>query len=100
MNHLMEKNSSSLMLQSENMYTQIIEYSVETIIIHVDCEILYINQSGVKFLKGSRETIIGSNLFSLFKDEMKSKMKNRIQMGMSREEPADLMEQTITRFGL
>ncbi len=98
MNQLMEKNSSNLMLQSENMYTQIIDYSVETIIIHVDYKILYINQSGVKFLRGSKENIIGSNLLSIFKDEKKSEIIDRIQKAMSSKEPADLIEQTITRF--
>ncbi|MFX3675023.1 MAG: nitrogen regulation protein NR(II) [Paenisporosarcina sp.] len=98
MNQLMEKSSSDLMLQSKEMYTQIIEYSVETIIIHADFKILYVNQSGVNFLRGTKEGIIGSDLLNIFQDDMKTLLKERVQAGFSSTEPSELIEQTITLF--
>jgi len=98
MNQLMVKRSSDYKLQSKNMYTQIIEYSVETIIIHIDFKVLYINRAGVEFLRGVKEDIIGSNLLCIFPEDMKPLIKDRIQKGLSSSEPSELIEQTITRF--
>lgn len=98
MNQLMEKSGSDFLLQSESMYTQIIEYSVETIIIHLNHKILYINQSGADFLKGCKEDFIGENIMSIFQDDMKPLISGRIKTAMLGTEPNELIEQTITCF--
>lgn len=36
-------------IEKENMYRQIVENTFETVIIHADHKILYINQSGAVF---------------------------------------------------
>lgn len=98
MNQVIESNQSKEILQSETMYSQIIEYSVETIIIHVDHEILYINQSGADFLKGKKEEIISSDILSIFQDDMKDLIRERISQSMKGNASTQVIEQTITRF--
>lgn len=96
MNQVLESMESKV--NSESMYSQIIEYSVETIIIHVDHKILYINQSGANFLKGQKEDFIGRSVLNFFQDDMKDMIRGRIEKAMSGNESTNLIEQTITRF--
>ncbi|WP_394188166.1 ATP-binding protein [Paenisporosarcina quisquiliarum] len=95
MNQLVEKNTSNDMLQNDLLYARIIEYSVETVIIHSDYKILYINQSGANLLKGNKEDLIGMNVLSVFREESKEKIKHRIANGMLDQSPSDLVEETI-----
>jgi len=97
MNQVVESVESKEILQSEMMYSRIIEYSVEAIIIHADYKILYINQVGSEFLRGIKEQIIGSNCLDIIQDEMKDMIRERIKQGMCGDEPLDIIEQAITR---
>jgi rsbT co-antagonist protein RsbR len=85
-------------IESEKMYRQIIEYSVETIIIHVDHKVLYINQSGAQFLRAPKEEIIGACVLDIFQENVQTMIKERIQRGMMGTERAELIEQIISRF--
>lgn len=98
MNQMIESVQSKDMLQNQKMYSQILEYSVETVFIHVDHKILYINQAGSNFLKGSKKDIIGANLLSIIQDEFKSIIVERIQKTMLATGPIEVIEQTITRL--
>jgi rsbT co-antagonist protein RsbR len=82
-------------LQKEMMYSQIIEYSVETIVIHADYNILYINESGAKNLGGTKENIIGSCLLDRYRPESKPAIKERIDKSMSENVTGELIEEKI-----
>jgi rsbT co-antagonist protein RsbR len=62
---LSEKTYQSL-VETEEMYRQIIEFSTETIIIHSDHKVLFINQSGADFLKAPKEVSLGPLYLILF----------------------------------
>jgi len=99
MNQVFESIDSKKIFQSESVYSQIIEYSVEAIIdIDIDYKVLYINQSGANFLRGSKTDIIGTNIVDIFQDEMKDNIQRRINQGMTEKEPFQIIEKTITRF--
>ena len=95
MNQLVEKRTSNDMLQNDLLYTQIIEYSVETIIIHLDYKVLYINQAGANLLKGKKEKLIGMDVLSVFREQSKDKIRQRISNGVIDQSPADLIEENI-----
>lgn len=97
MNQVVESMESNEILQSEIMYSRIIEYSVETIIIHADYKILYINQVGSDFLRGTKEQIIGSDCLDIIQDDMRDMIRERIEQGMREEGPMEVIEQTIIR---
>lgn len=97
MNQLMEKSGSDLILQNEHMYTQIMEYSVETIFIHVDYEVLYINDSGAKFLRGPKKDIIGANVLDYIQEDMHNVIRGRYASGINGNKPLPIIEQTIIR---
>ena len=98
MNQMIESVQSKDMLHYQKMYSQILEYSVETVFIHVDHKILYINQAGSNFLKGSKKDIIGANPLCIIQDEFKSIIVERIQKAMLATGPIEVIEQTITRL--
>ena len=98
MNQMIESVQSKDMLQNQKMYSQILEYSVETVFIHVDHKILYINQAGSNFLKGLKKDIIGANPLFIIQDEFKSIIDERIQKAMLASGAIEVIEQTIIRL--
>ncbi|OLN23748.1 PAS domain-containing sensor histidine kinase [Domibacillus antri] len=84
--------------ENEHMYRRIIEYSVETIVIHRNHKILYINESGAHFFKAPKEKIVGSNVLDPFQEKDKQMIVERIRHGMSGTGPAEVIELTISRF--
>ncbi|HLG27801.1 MAG TPA: PAS domain S-box protein, partial [Paenisporosarcina sp.] len=100
MSQVIESMGSKEILNNENteaMYRQIIEYSVETIIIHLDHKILYINQAGADFLKGLKEEIIGSDILSVFHEDEKDLIRERIEQGMNGD-ATHAIEKTVIRI--
>ena len=97
MNQVLEPMESKEILNSEAMYKQIIEYSVETIMIHLKHKILYINQAGADFLKGLKTEIIGGDILSIFHEEEKDLICERIEQGMNGE-VTQAIEKTILRM--
>lgn len=85
-------------LEKEMMYSQIIEYSVETIVIHADHKILYINESGANNLRGTKDEIIGSCLLDRYREDSKPAIKERIQKSMIDNVPGELIEEKIFRL--
>ncbi|MFD6211400.1 STAS domain-containing protein [Peribacillus sp. NPDC060253] len=79
----------------EMLYKEIIEYSVETIVIHADYEILYINEAGTKIMRGTKEEIIGSCLLDRYRKESKPLIKESIQKSMVENVPGELMEEKM-----
>lgn len=98
----MEKNESNKefqeLMEKENMYRQIIEYSVETIVIHAHHQILYINQSGANFLRATKEDIIGAQVLDVFQENDRPAIKERIQKAMGENVPGELIEHVISRL--
>ncbi len=97
MNQILESMESKEILTSEAMYKQIIEYSVETIMIHLNHKILYINQAGADFLKALKTEIIGGDILSIFHEEEKDLICQRIEQGMNGE-VTQALEKTILRM--
>ncbi len=86
------------MLEKEKMYRQIVEYSVEAIIIHADHKVLYINQPGAYFLRAAREEIIGASVLGIFQIEDHPAIIARIREGLVSNQPGELIEKTIVRL--
>ncbi|MFZ3579914.1 PAS domain S-box protein [Virgibacillus sp. DJP39] len=84
-------------MENEKMYSQIIEYSLESILIHANEEILYVNESGAKNLKGTKEEIIGSSIVDCFQGNSKNLIRERIRLTQEEGIPAELIEETIVR---
>lgn len=85
-------------MEKEQMYSQIIEYSVETIIIHSDYEIVYINESGAKNLKGAKEDIIGTCVLDCFQEHSKKAIQERIRKTTVECKPAELIEESVFKL--
>jgi two-component system sporulation sensor kinase A len=96
MSQLVENSRLNVMTQNEVMYTEILEYSVEAILIHLDNKILYINQSGLNLLKADKEMIIGMDILSVFQEPSKS-INQYIVNGIMSKCASDLIEETIFR---
>jgi rsbT co-antagonist protein RsbR len=86
------------LIKRERMYRQIVESSAETIIMHADYKVLYINESGAKFLRAAKEDIIGACVLDIFQEDCKAVIKERIQKSIVENEPGELIEQTIFRL--
>lgn len=83
---------------SESMYRQIIEYSIETIVIHRDHHVVYINDAGADFLRAQKKNILGACVLDLFDPAVKPSIVERIRQGMEEKEPAEVIEHVITRL--
>ena len=97
MNQMIESPSQN-MIQNETIYRQILDYSIETIFIHLDHEILYINQAGSDFLKGTKKDIIGANPLCIIQEVFRPLFVERIRKAMLTSGPIEVIEQTITRL--
>lgn len=86
------------LIASESIYQQIIEYSIETIVIHRNHQVIYINDAGARFLKAEKKELLGACVLDLFEEKTKLEIAERIRQGMEGTEPAEMIEHTITRF--
>ncbi|WCK55108.1 PAS domain S-box protein [Aneurinibacillus sp. Ricciae_BoGa-3] len=93
-----EDEACQQLVKSEKMYREIVESSEETIVIHADHKVLYINQSGANFLRAAREDIIGACVLDIFQEDSKAMIKERIRKNMVENQPGELIEQTIVRL--
>ncbi|PSL42216.1 PAS domain S-box-containing protein [Planomicrobium soli] len=84
--------------EREHFYRQLIEQSSEIIIVHQNHQVLYINESGSKALRGTKEQILGASVLSIIKEEYKEAIRQRIQKVMAENKPAQLIEQTMLRL--
>lgn len=78
---------------SEIDYLEVMEYSLDPLIIHTDYTIIYINQIAEEFFGAKKEEVIGSSPLDIFKETSKAAIRNRIQSAYGH--PADIIEETI-----
>ncbi|WP_245618078.1 ATP-binding protein [Domibacillus tundrae] len=97
MTDVLPNQTNRAIVEKEEMYRNIVEYSVEAIVIHVDYEIVYINESGAAFFRASKELLIGRDVLSVFQPASHEMIKKRIQKGMTGNELAPLIEEKVIR---
>lgn len=82
--------------ESENRYRALVESSPDTIVIHCEGKIAYINQSGVKLLGAkSAEEILGRSAIEFVHPEDRARVANRIGEAMKSSSIAPMM---VERF--
>lgn len=84
---------------SEERYKQIVEFSPETIFIHRDGKIIFMNSAGLKLFGATDPSqIIGQSLWNLYPPERHGIVRSRNQIMEQTREPAPLIEHTILRL--
>lgn len=76
-------------------YLEVIEYSLNPLIVHTDYRILYINHAAEEFFGTDKEGIIGQSPLEIFMESSKDSIRRRIQSAY--EKPADVIEETVYR---
>ncbi|MGV2622439.1 UNVERIFIED_CONTAM: PAS domain S-box protein [Halobacillus marinus] len=77
-------------------YQEVMEYSLDPIILHTDYKILYINKAAEEFFRTDKESVIGISPLDIFKESSKGAIKRRIQSAY--DSPAAVIEETIYRM--
>lgn len=77
-------------------YRQVLDYTIEPIIIHTNLTILYINKAAEEFFKGAKEDIIGASPLDIFQETSKPSIEKRILSAY--ENPAKVIEETIYKM--
>ncbi|KIL49061.1 ATP-binding protein [Jeotgalibacillus campisalis] len=95
----MEKTFSKTdaVTNQQEMYRQILEYSIENIMIHTNCEVLYLNEACTHFLRCTKERAHGSCVLDLFEEGTKKTVQNRVEQTMNGAEMPRKIEDIITR---
>ncbi|KAB8138201.1 PAS domain S-box protein [Gracilibacillus oryzae] len=81
---------------SEVDYREVIEYSLDPLIIHTNNRIIYINQAAETFFRTNKEDVMDKSPLDIFQDSSKSAISNRIQAAYDR--PAEIIEERIFRW--
>ncbi|MBM6617823.1 PAS domain S-box protein [Bacillus suaedaesalsae] len=81
---------------SDINYKEVMEYSLNPLIVHTQLKIIYINEAAEKFFRASKEDVIGASPIDIFKETSKPAIVKRISGAYS--EPAELIEETIFRM--
>ena len=77
-------------------YKEVIEYSLDPLIVHSQLKIIYINEAAERFFRSSRDEVIGASPLDIFKDTSKPAITKRISGAYSK--PAEVIEETIYRM--
>ncbi|WP_421385294.1 PAS domain S-box protein [Bacillus salacetis] len=77
-------------------YQEVIEYSLDPLIVHTQLKILYINEAAEKFFRASRDEVIGASPLDIFKESSKPAITKRISGAYNK--PAEVIEETIYRM--
>ncbi|MBN8207538.1 PAS domain S-box protein [Bacillus sp. NTK071] len=77
-------------------YRQVMEYSLDPLIIHTELKIIDVNSVAVDFFRAPREELIGVSPLDIFQETSKSSIFDRIQSAY--EKPAKVIEETIYRM--
>ncbi|MFL8937181.1 PAS domain S-box protein [Rossellomorea oryzaecorticis] len=80
---------------SEIDYLEVMEYSLDPLIIHTDYRILYVNGAAEEFFRTDKEGVVGQSPLDIFKDSSKDAIRKRIQSAYGK--PADVIEETVYR---
>lgn len=76
-------------------YKEVMEYSLDPLIIHTDYKIIYINQAAEKLFQTTKEEVTGSSPLDIFQETSRGAIRNRITTAY--EKPADVIEETVYR---
>lgn len=92
-----QKNAERRLVESEERYRRLVEFSPETTIIHIDGKIIFVNKAGLELVGADKiNQIIGKNIFQFIPQEYwelaESQMK-KVQDGIS-----EITEFKIVRF--
>lgn len=77
-------------------YKEVMEYSLDPLIVHSQLKILFINKAAEKFFRGSKEEVICASPLDIFKDTSIPAITKRISGAYSK--PAEVIEETIYRM--
>ncbi|MGD6833967.1 PAS domain S-box protein [Sutcliffiella halmapala] len=77
-------------------YKEVMEYSLDPLIVHSQLKIIYINRAAEKFFQSSRDEVIGASPLDIFKETSKPSITKRISGAYSK--PAEVIEETIYRM--
>jgi rsbT co-antagonist protein RsbR len=77
-------------------YKEVMEYSLEPLIVHTQLKILYINGAAERFFRASRDEVAGASPLDIFKESSKPAITERISGAYSK--PAEVIEETIYRM--
>ncbi|MFP7494671.1 PAS domain S-box protein [Terribacillus saccharophilus] len=77
-------------------YREVIEYSLDPLIVHTDLKIIYVNHAAEVFFKGNRQDIVGASPLDIFQESSKSAIHKRIQSAYAK--PAEVIEETIFKL--
>lgn len=77
-------------------YREVMEYSLDPLIIHTDYKILYVNKAAEEFFKTTREEVVGMSPLDIFQESSKAGIRRRIQSAYSG--PAEVIEETVYRM--
>ncbi|SES08577.1 PAS domain S-box-containing protein [Gracilibacillus ureilyticus] len=77
-------------------YREVMEYSLDPLIIHSDHKIIYINKAAEQLFMTVKEAVIGGSPLDIFKETSKSSIRKRIAGAYSH--PADVIEETVYRM--
>jgi rsbT co-antagonist protein RsbR len=77
-------------------YKEVMEYSLDPLIVHTQLKILYINGAAERFFRASRYEVIGASPLDIFKDSSKPAITERISGAYSK--PAEVIEEMIYKM--
>lgn len=85
--------------ESEERYRRLVELSPETIAIHDQEQLVYINMAGAKLLGASRpQDLIGRSIFDFLPPDYFSSIQTLIQDHNNEQQSLELIEQKLTRL--
>jgi len=77
-------------------YQEVIEYSLDPLIVHSQLKIIYVNGAAEKFFRAKKAEVIGASPLDIFKNTSKPAIKKRISGAYN--QPAEIIEETIYRM--
>lgn len=93
------KKNEEYIRRSEDRYRKIVELSPETIIIHQDSNIVFVNEAGLKlFAATNKEDLIGKNIWTLYTPDRHGIIRAHNQSMKITGQPITNVEHTVIRL--
>ncbi len=93
------RQRDALLRESEERFKRLIEISPDTIIVHVEGSIAYINPAGARLLGASSpEELVGRPVLDLVSPPFREKVRDRIRQTLEEGRQTPLMEQKLVRM--